>query len=132
MVFPKFVLDSGRRAQRTKFAAPDGDISRACAATDFRPDVEVKPPKPENLASWENEGGASAPGLNVVQPVAGPARAAHATKYPNLSEGAPRGANNWASDTNMLAIMRVSLLLLIPAIGGGAIYWGLLIGGAPQ
>jgi hypothetical protein len=129
MVLPKFVLDAGRRAQRIKFAAPDGDIA---ALVRSRRDVAIKLPKAENLASWENEGGATAPALNIVQPVARRGRAAQAAKNPNLSEDAPRGVNDGASDTHTLAIMRISLLLLIPAIGSGAIYWGLLVGSASQ
>jgi hypothetical protein len=71
MVLPKFVLDASTHAKRTKIAASDGDIARTCAAADLRRDVAMKLPKAENLASWENEGDASAPGLNVVQPSPG-------------------------------------------------------------
>ena len=75
-------------------------------------------PKADNLASWENEGGATAPA--PVQPVARPA------------DDAPRRTHWGGSDTRTLALMRVSLLLLIPAVGTLAVFWGLLAGHASQ
>lgn len=129
MVLAKWVLDAGARAQRTGFAGAHRNIASACAAPDFRRDVAMNLPKAENLASWENEGGAIASAPRVVHPVAGQGRGS--AKYQSLAENAPR-ADRGISDTNTLAIMRISLLLLIPAIGGGAIYWGLLIGSASQ
>jgi hypothetical protein len=86
--------------------------------------------KAENLASWENEGGAPAP--NVVRPTAKPQCAAQSGMYQNLFEDAPRGADKGVSDTHTLTVMRLALLLLIPAIGAMAIFWGLLAGSAPQ
>ena len=77
-------------------------------------------PKADNLASWENEGGATAPAPNVVQAVARPA------------DDAPRRTDRGGSDTHTLALMRVSLLLLIPAVGTLAVFWGLLAGHASQ
>ena len=82
----------------------------------------MKSPAADNLASWENEGGATAPAPNVVQPVA----------RPGYAEDAPRRTRKGGSDTHTLALTRVSLLLLIPAVGTLAVFWGLLAGHASQ
>jgi hypothetical protein len=132
MDYSKRVLDADGLRHRTEFAASCGDVPGIVQSQKALQDVAMNLPKAKDLASWENEGGATAPAPTVVKPVARSARASQATKYQSLSEDAPRGADRAASDTHALAIMRISLLLLIPAIGGGAIYWGLLVGSASQ
>jgi hypothetical protein len=93
------VLDAGGRTQR--------EIAALAQPGTVRRDVAMNLPKAKDLASWENEGGATA-----VAP--------------------PRGADKATADTYALKVMRISLLLLVPAIGSGAIFWGLLVGSAPQ
>jgi hypothetical protein len=131
MDFSKRVVDGDGWAQRTRFAAPNADIAALAQQRTLRRGVAMNPPKAKDLASWENEGGATAPAANLLQ-VARPAWAAGAAKYQDFFEDAPRGVDKGASATHMLTALRISLLLLVPAIGSGAVYWGHLVGGAPR
>lgn len=76
-----------------------------------------------DVTAWENEGGAirSAPeaARNPVTSVGWPPAS---VVTPTLA--ALRGANKGMTDTNSLAILRISLLLLVPALGSMAIFWG--------
>jgi hypothetical protein len=132
MDFSKRVLDAGARTQGIRFAAPYVDIAALVQPRTVRRGVAINLPKAENLQSWENEGGATAPAPSFVQRVTRPGTAPQAAKYQSLSEDAPRGADTEASATHTLTVMRISLLLLIPAVGAGAIFWGLLVGSAPR
>jgi hypothetical protein len=85
----------------------------------------------EDVTVWENEGGAirSAPEAirNPVTSVGWPPASVIA---PTLA--ALRGANKGMTDTNSLTILRISLLLLIPALGSMAIFWGAVAANGPQ
>lgn len=85
----------------------------------------------EDLASWGNEGGAisSAPKAtrNSVATFGWPPA--------GIMDAAPaaiRGADKGLTDTNSLTILRVSLLLLVPALGSIAIFWGAAAVADPQ
>jgi hypothetical protein len=114
------VLDAGGRTQREIAALVQPRTARRDVAMYF---AEVK-----DLASWENEGGAIP--LSFVQPVTEAGQAAQGVRYQAFSEDVSPGADKGASD--MLAIAQIYLLLLVPAIGASAIYWGLLVGSASQ
>lgn len=77
----------------------------------------------EDVAAWENEGGAikSAPKA-TRNPIATVGWPPASSVDPALA--ALRGANRGMTDTNSLTILRVSLLLLVPTLGSMAIFWG--------
>jgi hypothetical protein len=86
---------------------------------------------PDGLASWENEGGSTAPALSVArQPFANPA--VQGAKCRNIIGAVSSSADDAVLDTNTRPILRVSLLLLVPAMGAITIFWGLLAGSARQ
>lgn len=87
-------------------------------------------PATESLSSWENEGGAIETAPHVVRPDASPARAHQRDMDQVLSERAPPASDKGIVDTRTLTIMRLSLLLFIPAIGALAVFWGLFVGAA--
>jgi hypothetical protein len=77
----------------------------------------------EELASWENEGGAISCVPNAIRHPVATVGLTFASIMDPVS--APlRGADNGITDTNSLTILRVSLLLLVPALGSIAIFWG--------
>lgn len=82
----------------------------------------------EDVTAWENEGGAirSAP-RNPVTTVGWPPAS---VIEPPLA--ALRGANKGMTDANSLTILRISLLLLIPALGSMATFWGAVAANGPQ
>ena len=73
----------------------------------------------DDLAAWEKEGGAvnSAPRLGSM---VGWPPASIIDPAPVRIVGADRGI----TDTNSLTILRLSLLLLVPALASIAIFWG--------
>jgi hypothetical protein len=78
----------------------------------------------EDVASWENEGGA------ISSAGAAPKAPAVTVGWPRASivDPAPavlRGADNGLADSNSLTILRVSLLLLVPALASIAVFWAL-------
>lgn len=84
----------------------------------------------EDVASWENEGGAirSAPkaNRNPVTTLGWPPA--------SILDPAPaelRGADRGITDTHSLAVLQLSLLLLVPVLAGIAIFWGAVVS-APQ
>jgi hypothetical protein len=85
----------------------------------------------EELASWENEGGAISSVPNAIRnPVATVGWPFASTMDP---ASAPlHGADNGITDTNSLTILRISLLLLLPALGSIAIFWGAAAVTGPQ
>lgn len=73
----------------------------------------------DDLASWENEGGAINSAPRLVSMVGWPPA--------SIIDPAPVrivGADKGITDTNSLTILRLSLLLLVPALGAIAIFWG--------
>jgi hypothetical protein len=85
----------------------------------------------EDVTSWENEGGAirSAPEAtqNPVMTVGWPPSSV-IESVPAARGGADKGMR----DTNSLTILRLSLLLLVPALGSMAIFWGAFVLNGPQ
>lgn len=73
----------------------------------------------DDLASWENEGGAIKSAPSPVSMVGWPP-ASIIDPAPVRIFGADRGI----TDTNSLTILRLSLLLLVPALASIAIFWG--------
>lgn len=47
------------------------------------------------------------------------------------SSTSPRGGDDGIKDTNSLTILRISLLLLVPALGGLAVFWSAALRGSP-
>lgn len=84
-------------------------------------------PKAESLASWENEGGSTAPSLNSATL---PAVATLGAIVQGPAE-MPRGADIGITDSHTLTVMRSSLLVLVPALGVLAVFWGLAAGSSP-
>jgi hypothetical protein len=88
-------------------------------------------PKADTLASWENEGGSTAPPLQRPQGSA----TLPAVAIPGaIFQGPPeilRGADTGISDTHTLTVMRSSLFLLVPALGVLAVFWGFVAGSSP-
>jgi hypothetical protein len=73
----------------------------------------------DDLDSWENEGGAVNFAPSPVSMVGWPPA--------SIIDPAPVkifGADKGITDTNSLTILRLSLLLLVPALAGIAIFWG--------
>lgn len=85
----------------------------------------------QDVASWENEGGStrSVPKTTQarVEPIGWPP-----ASVVNPILAALRGANKGMTDTNSLTILRISLLLLIPALGSMAIFWGAVAANGPH
>lgn len=85
----------------------------------------------EDVTAWENEGGAiwSTPEAtgNPVTTVGWPP-----TSVINPAPAVPAGADRGITDTNSLTIMRISLLLLVPALGSMAIFWSAIALNGPQ
>lgn len=70
----------------------------------------------EGLASWENEGGAQRAAASprpVIAVASWPPRSVLESARPDP----PRGADKGIVDTHTLGILRVSLLLIVPALG---------------
>ncbi len=84
-------------------------------------------PKAETLASWENEGGSTAPPQHSATLLGGTTQGA----MDKGAEEMTRGADAGISDTHTLTVMRSSLLLLVPALGVLAVFWGFLAGSSP-
>jgi hypothetical protein len=85
----------------------------------------------EDVASWENEGGAikSAPKVDRI-PIA-------TVGWPPASIVDPtptalRGADKGMTDTHSLAVLQVSLLLLVPVMAGIAMFWASVAVSAPR
>lgn len=79
----------------------------------------------DDLASWENEGGAINAAPNSFTMVGWPP-ASIIDPAPAEQHDADRGI----TDTNSLTILRISLLLLVPALGSLAIFWGSVVSGS--
>lgn len=85
----------------------------------------------DDVASWENEGGAIRSAPKVSQ------NPAEVVQWPPTSIVYPApaelcGADKGITDTHSLAVLQVSLLLLVPVIGGIAMFWAAAAVSAPQ
>jgi hypothetical protein len=90
------------------------------------PEAKTIPPKNEGVAAWENEGGASA--LDAIVP---PRTIATNASVDPMHHPEPRltlgGADIGITDTHTLAVMRISLLLLIPAFTVMIVFWAAIV-----
>ncbi|ANP45808.1 hypothetical protein ATE48_07665 [Candidatus Viadribacter manganicus] len=85
----------------------------------------------QDLASWENEGGSTRSVAKTTQArvvTIGWPPASVINPIPATLSGADKGM----ADTNSLTMMRVSLLLLVPALGSLAIFWGAVAANGPR
>lgn len=85
----------------------------------------------DDLGAWENEGGA----VRTLSKVHPNAIAAHAWTPASVMDPAPaglRGADKGITDAKSLAILQISLLLLVPALGGVALFWSAAAITGPQ
>lgn len=81
------------------------------------------------LASWENEGGAISTAPTAAQDLVATLRWSPVS----IIDAAPalHRVDQGKMDTNSLTILRISLLLIVPALGGIAIFWGAAVPGSP-
>lgn len=69
------------------------------------------------LAEWENEGGASSSSSFDARVLKAPSSIIQAP------DDAIPGADDGEADTHTLSVLRLSLLLVVPALGAFVIFW---------